>query len=94
MEKTHFNSYKEELNLEFLKQYCLSYGEVKTFEQGEALEKEGEASRWIAYVESGYFKYMVNKGIEGGVKASAQASPSRASSLPTILSAWRANCRN
>ena len=61
MKKKHFNSYKEELDLDFLKQYCLDNGEVKTFEQGEALEKAGEASRWIAYVESGYFKYMVNK---------------------------------
>ena len=51
--------------MEFLRQYCLEHGEVKTFEQGEALEKVGEASRWIAYVESGYFKYMVNKASGG-----------------------------
>ena len=69
MEKRHFNSYKEELDLDFLKQYCLEHGEVKTFEQGEALEKAGEASRWIAYVESGYFKYMVNKALGGGKSA-------------------------
>ena len=67
MEQKHFNTYKEELDLDFLKQYCLDHGEVKTFEQGEALEKAGEASRWIAYVESGYFKYMVNKA-QGGDK--------------------------
>ena len=93
MEKRHFNSYKEELDLDFLKQYCLDHGEVKTFEQGEALEKAGEASRWIAYVESGYFKYMAHNAL-GGVKAPARASPSRASSLPTIPSAWTANCRS
>ena len=93
MEKRHFNSYREELDLDFLKQYCLEHGKVKTFELGEALEKAGEASRWIAYVESGYFKYMVNKAL-GGVKAPARASPLRASSLPTTLSAWRANSRN
>ena len=67
MEQKHFNTYKEELDLDFLKQYCLDHGEVKTFGQGEALEKAGEASRWIAYVESGYFKYMVNKA-QGGDK--------------------------
>ena len=61
MKQKHFNSYKEELDLEFLRQYCLEYGEVKTFEQGEALEKAGETAQWIAYVESGYFKYMVNR---------------------------------
>ena len=66
MKQEHFNTYKEELNLEFLRQFCLEHGEVKTFEQGEALEKVGEASRWIAYVEGGYFKYMVNKASGGG----------------------------
>ena len=66
METKHFNSYKEELDLDFLKQYCLEHGKVKTFEQGEALEKAGEAAQWIAYVESGYFKYMV-QNLTGGV---------------------------
>ena len=66
MKQEHFNTYKEELNLEFLRQFCLEHGEAKTFKQGEALEKVGEASRWIAYVESGYFKYMVNKASGGG----------------------------
>lgn len=65
MKQGHFNTYKEELNLEFLRQFCLEHGDAKTFEQGEALEKAGEASRWIAYVESGYFKYMVNKASDG-----------------------------
>ena len=44
MKQEHFNTYKEKLNLEFLRQYCLEHGEVKTFEQGEALEKKGEVS--------------------------------------------------
>ena len=44
MKEEHFNTYKEELNLEFLRQFCLEHGEAKTFEQGEPLEKIGEAS--------------------------------------------------
>ena len=60
MAQKHFNSYKEGLDLEFLRQYCLEHGEVKMMEQGEALEKAGEPARWIAYVEQGFFKYMVH----------------------------------
>lgn len=66
MKQNHFNIYKEELNLEFLKQYCIENGSMKTFEQGEALEKAGKAAQWIAYVESGYFKYMVQSPTGGG----------------------------
>ena len=60
MEQKHFNSYKEGLNLELLRQYCMEHGEVRTFERGEVLEKAGEPARWIAYVKQGFFKYMVN----------------------------------
>ena len=68
MKQEHFNTYKEELNLEFLREYCLKHGEVRTFRQGDTLEKEGEMSRWIAYIESGYFKYMVHNRMGGGGK--------------------------
>ena len=65
MKQNHFNTYKQELDLEFLKQYCMEHGEVRTFEQGEAMEKEGETSQWVAYVDSGYFKYMVHNSMGG-----------------------------
>lgn len=61
MVQKHFNSYKEGLDLDFVRQYCLEHGEVKTFKRGELLEKAGEVSQWIAYIESGYFKYMANE---------------------------------
>lgn len=67
MENKHFNTYKEGLDLAFLKQYCIEHGTVKNFEQGEALEKEGEAARWVAYIDSGYFKYMLHSRT-GGVE--------------------------
>ena len=60
MDKGYFNSYKEDLNLEFLRRYCTENGEARLVRQGDFLEKAGEPARWIAYVEEGYFKYMVH----------------------------------
>lgn len=72
MAQKHFNSYKEGLDLDFVRQYCLEHGEVKTFKRGELLEKAGEVSQWIAYIESGYFKYMANE-MGGGKKCAGFA---------------------
>ena len=60
-----FNTYKEGLDLEFLREYCMEYGERRTFLRGETLETMGEPAQWVAYVERGYFKYMVHNGEEG-----------------------------
>lgn len=60
-----FNTYKEGLDLEFLRQYCMKHGEVRTFLRGEFLEHVGEPTQWIAYVERGCFKYMVHNHKEG-----------------------------
>ncbi len=38
----HFNSYKEGLDLEFLRAYCMEHGERRTFLRGETLEEAGE----------------------------------------------------
>ena len=61
----HFNSYKEGLNLEFLREYCMAHGERRVMERGETLEEAGQPSRWVAYVERGCFKYMVHNDEEG-----------------------------
>ena len=38
----HFNTYKEGLDLEVLRRYCVEHGEVRTFLRGETLENVGE----------------------------------------------------
>lgn len=37
-----FNTYKEGLDLEFLRAYCMEHGERRVMERGETLEEEGE----------------------------------------------------
>lgn len=56
----HFKPYNGGMNLEFVKRFCLEHGKTRTFKQGEVIEKAGEAACWIAYVEHGYFKYIVH----------------------------------
>lgn len=48
------------LGLEFdkLREYCKREGEALTFNKGDLLERQGEPAKWIAYVESGCFKYV------------------------------------
>lgn len=43
----HFNSYKDGLDLEFLRAYCMEHGERRVIERGEMLEETGELSRII-----------------------------------------------
>ena len=38
----HFNTYKEGLDLEFLREYCMEHGERRVMERGETLEEAGE----------------------------------------------------
>ena len=42
-----FNSYKEGLDLEFLREYCMEHGERRVMERGEMLEETGELSGMI-----------------------------------------------
>ena len=60
-----FNTYKAGLNLDFLQEYCMEYGEVRTFLRGDTLEEMGKPAQWVAYVEHGCFKYMVHNNEEG-----------------------------
>lgn len=60
-----FNTYKEGLDLETLRRYCMEHGEKRTFLRGETLEEVGEPAQWVAFVERGCFKYMVHNDGEG-----------------------------
>ena len=58
----HFNTYKEGLDLEFLRECCMEHGERRTF-----LREAGEPAQWVAFVERGCFKYMVLNAYKGNV---------------------------
>ena len=60
-----FNTYKEGLDLEVLRRYCVEQGERRVMERGETLEDVGEPAQWVAFVERGCFKYMVHNDEEG-----------------------------
>ena len=40
----HFNTYKEGLDLEFLREYCMEHGELRGMERGKTLEDASELS--------------------------------------------------
>ena len=63
MEKD-FNTYKEGLDLETLHCYCIEHGEARTFLRGEVLERGGEPSHWLGYIDKGCFKYSVRNLLE------------------------------
>ena len=48
------------LDLETLREFCRREGEVVTYRKGDQLEREGDPSRWFAFVESGCFKYVTH----------------------------------
>lgn len=50
------------IDLETLLEFCMREGEAVTYRKGDQLEREGDPARWLAFVESGCFKY-VNYGI-------------------------------
>ena len=48
------------LDLETLREYCKREGEAVIYRKGDQLEREGDPARWLAYVESGCFKYVTH----------------------------------
>ncbi len=60
-----FNTYKEGLDLEFLREYCMEHGGRRLMERGETLKKAGEPAQWVAFVERVSFKYMLHNDDEG-----------------------------
>lgn len=61
---TGFNSYIDGLDLSALKAYCANHGRLTQYAKGDYFIKAGDESRFIGYVESGYFNYMVNDSSE------------------------------
>ena len=60
-----FNFYKDGLDLESLRHNCMDHGEERLLKRGEIFEDAGKPSQYVAYVERGCFKYMVNNEEEG-----------------------------
>ena len=48
------------LDLETLREFCMREGEAVIYHKGDQLEREGDPARWLAFVESGCFKYMTH----------------------------------
>ena len=48
------------LDLETLQEFCKREGEAVTYHKGDQLEREGDPARWLAFVESGCFKYVTH----------------------------------
>lgn len=80
-----FNLYKDGLELEPLRRYCMEQGEVRLLKRGEIFEDAGKPSKYVAYVERGCFKYMVNNEEEGRkVRTTVLVLPSKESLWLTI----------
>ena len=48
------------LDLETLREFCRREGEAVTYRKGDQLEREGDPARWLAFVDSGCFKYVTH----------------------------------
>ena len=48
------------LDLETLREFCKRDGEAVIYHKGDQLEREGDPARWLAFVESGCFKYVTH----------------------------------
>ena len=59
------NTYINDLDLSALKDYCVNHGRSTQYAKGDYFVKEGEESRYIAYIECGYFNYKVHNSSEG-----------------------------
>ena len=46
------------LDLKTLREFCKREGEVVTYSKGDQMEREGDPTRWFAFVEYGCFKYL------------------------------------
>ena len=48
------------LDLETLREFCKRDGEAVIYHKGDQLERESDPARWLAFVESGCFKYVTH----------------------------------
>ena len=58
------NTYINDLDLSAQKEYCVNHGRSTQYAKGDYFIKAGENSCYIAYVECGYFNYMVHNSSE------------------------------
>ena len=65
MDITGINTYIDGLDLTALNNYCINHGRLTQYAKGNYFVKEGEESRYIAYIECGYFNYKVHNSSEG-----------------------------
>ena len=59
-----FNTYKLDLDLQYIHELCKRKGETVSYQRGQLLEREGEPAHWIGFVEQGCFKYC-KRGLNG-----------------------------
>ena len=57
---TGFNSYIDGLDLSVLNEYCVNHRRLRQYTKGDYFIKAGEESRYIGFVECGYFNYIVH----------------------------------
>ena len=60
-----FNTYIEGLDLSELKAHCVNHGRLTQYAKGDYFVKAGEKSRFIGFVDCGYFNYKVHNFSEG-----------------------------
>lgn len=46
------------LDFETLREFCKWEGKVVKYNKGDQMEREGDPTRWFAFVEFGCFKYL------------------------------------
>lgn len=52
-----FNPYIKNIDKDFIKQLCISKGQPMCYQKDEYFAKAGYATRYVAYIKKGYFKY-------------------------------------
>lgn len=62
--KNGFNSYIDGVDISALKAYCVDHGRLTQYAKGDYFIKTGEQSRYIGFVERGYFNYKVRNTLE------------------------------
>lgn len=55
---SQFNSYIDNIDTDFWENLCISRGQLRHYDKGEAFVTAGEVGRYIGYVESGALKYV------------------------------------
>ncbi len=61
----NFNSYNDGLDLSVLNEYCVNNGRLTQYAKGGYFIKAGEKSRFVGFVDCGYFNYKVHNFSEG-----------------------------